>query len=34
MFKDVIKGLSTGTAKGFSWGMERINKFKSFKKRP
>lgn len=33
VMKSVMKGLSDNTAKGFSWGMERL-KFKSFKKRP
>lgn len=32
IMKNVMKGLSDNTAKGFSWGMERL-KFKSFKKR-
>ncbi len=32
MMKDVMKGFSDNTARGFSWGMERL-KFKSFKKR-
>lgn len=32
MMKNAMKGLSDNTAKGFSWGMERL-KFKNFKKR-
>lgn len=32
IMKNVMKGLSDNTARGFSWGMERL-KFKSFKKR-
>lgn len=32
MVKNMMKGLSDGTAKGFSWGMERL-KFKNFKKK-
>jgi len=30
--KDMMKGLTHNTARGFSWGVERL-KFKSFKKR-
>jgi putative sigma-54 modulation protein len=33
MIKYMIKGLGDHTARGFSWGIERL-KFKSFKKRP
>ncbi|MEK7176674.1 MAG: ribosome-associated translation inhibitor RaiA [Patescibacteria group bacterium] len=32
VMKNMIKGFSENTAKGFSWGMERL-KFKNFKKR-
>ena len=32
LMKNMMKGLSDSTAKGFSWGMERL-KFKNFKKR-
>lgn len=32
IMKDMMKGLSDNTSRGFSWGMERL-KFKSFKKR-
>lgn len=36
MMKSVMKGLTTNTARGFSWGIERLKfkGFKSFKKRP
>ncbi|KKR29798.1 MAG: ribosomal subunit interface protein [Candidatus Zambryskibacteria bacterium RIFCSPHIGHO2_02_FULL_39_16] len=36
MVKDVMKGLTNSTAKGFSWGMEQLKfkGFKGFKKRP
>ncbi|MBI2065804.1 MAG: ribosome-associated translation inhibitor RaiA [Candidatus Zambryskibacteria bacterium] len=39
MMKNVMKGLAGGTARGFSWSMERLKfkgfrGFKSFKKRP
>jgi len=33
MMKNMMKGLTNSTAKGLSWGMERL-RFKSFKKRP
>ena len=33
MMKNMMKGFTDATAKGFSWGMERF-KFKGFKKRP
>ena len=32
MMKNIMKGLSDGTARGFSWGVERL-KFRNFKKR-
>jgi len=32
MMKNMMKGLSDSTARGFSWGMRRF-KFKSFKKK-
>ncbi|PJA37021.1 MAG: ribosomal subunit interface protein [Candidatus Zambryskibacteria bacterium CG_4_9_14_3_um_filter_42_9] len=32
MIKDMMKGLGHHTARGFSWGIERL-KFKSFKKK-
>ena len=32
MMKNLMKGLTNSTARGFSWSMERI-RFKSFKKR-
>jgi len=36
MMKSVMKGLTDNTARGFSWGIERLKfkGFKSFKKRP
>ena len=36
MMKNMMKGLSDSTARGFSWSMERLRfkGFKSFKKRP
>ncbi|MDP2642084.1 MAG: ribosome-associated translation inhibitor RaiA [bacterium] len=36
MMKNMMKGLSGSTARGFSWSMERLRfkGFKSFKKRP
>jgi len=39
MMKNMMKGLTDSTTKGFSWGMERLKfkgfkGFKSFKKRP
>ncbi|MDO8728271.1 MAG: ribosome-associated translation inhibitor RaiA [bacterium] len=32
MMKNIMKGLSDSTVRGFSWGLERL-KFRSFKKR-
>lgn len=32
MMKNMMKGISAGTAKGFSWGIERM-KFKNFRKK-
>ena len=36
MMKNMMKGLTNSTARGFSWGMEHLKfkGFKSFKKRP
>ncbi|MDP2642069.1 MAG: ribosome-associated translation inhibitor RaiA [bacterium] len=36
MMKNIMKGLSSSTSRGWSWGVERLKfkGFKSFKKRP